>query len=361
MYTHGHKHICYYYKITKSNYIFCFYNEFDFVFLQIAKLYKEYTDFTATPHPRRTEKWKEKLTTFFNRISSTLFDIYTSDTRRRKRLELFYNVTMTQVERDFLEDQKNERKMFCENQVDRQWLKTQTRREREMLAFERQQARAMAEVKRMEKVELTDDMVDEVFQTICNEQSDMDYQPVEEEEEEEDAAGKDSRVKRRRTLIKESPEVDTCKIPQKYRHIRDSIHRVKPAYYKTIVALKSKYHCSDVQAVAAIVLTARNLFDLPWKFFDQDKTGIDLDTAPSSANSRRETRIQEILTLAEIVNKIMSGENSTITYHDDGSRTQGTGAFSVQGISINGSYHALPTLPIASESRANLKVLKVSH
>ena len=135
---------------------------------------------------------------------------------------------------------------------------------------------------------------------------------------------------------------------------------MKAGYYKTIVALKTHFHCSDAQAVAAIILTGRNLFNRHWKFHLEDTSKIDLDTAPCSSNNRRESRVQEILTLATIVDKMMmSGDTSTITYHDDGSRTQGTGAFSVQGISIDGQYHALPTLPISTENRANLKDLKV--
>ena len=38
-------------------------------------------------------------------------------------------------------------------------------------------------------------------------------------------------------------------------------------------------------------------------------------------------------------------------------KKQGTGAFSVQGISINRKYHPLPTLPISRETRSNLAQL----
>ena len=124
--------------------------------------------------------------------------------------------------------------------------------------------------------------------------------------------------------------------------------------------LKSELHCSDAQAVGGVIYTAQNMFGLNWKFFDSDPDKIDLDTAPSSSNNRRETRIQELHTLASIVNKVMSCDGkSTIAYHDDGSRKQGTGGFSVQGISINRKFHPLPTLSITRETRANLVDLKV--
>ena len=102
------------------------------------------------------------------------------------------------------------------------------------------------------------------------------------------------------------------------------------------------------------------MFNLPWKFFDSDKSCIDLDTAPCSSNNRREARVRELFTLDAIVNKMMNSDGkASIAYHDDGSRKQGTGAFSVQGITINGVYYPLPTLSIASETRSNLVELKV--
>ena len=102
------------------------------------------------------------------------------------------------------------------------------------------------------------------------------------------------------------------------------------------------------------------MFHLPWKFFDSDKDVIDLDTAPSTVNNRREARVRELFVLGQIAEKVMkSDKNSTVTYHDDGSRKQGTGAFSVQGISVDRQYHPLPTLSIARETRSNLAELKV--
>ena len=81
---------------------------------------------------------------------------------------------MTSVEFNFLADQRGPRKMICENYVDRQWKKTAVRKRKQLESFRKREARAKEEVKRMEKVELTDEMVDEVFQTICNDDDDDD-------------------------------------------------------------------------------------------------------------------------------------------------------------------------------------------
>ena len=64
------------------------------------------------------------------------------------------------------------------------------------------------------------------------------------------------------------------------------------------------------------------------------------------------------LTLSEIVDKMMAGSDVVLTYHDDGSKNQGIGAFPVQDCTINGKYSDYPTLPIASESWQNLTALK---
>ena len=48
-----------------------------------------------------------------------------------------------------------------------------------------------------------------------------------------------------------------------------------------------------------------------------------------------------------------SDETMVVTYHDNGSKKQGTGSFSVQGLTINGKFRALPAMQIASESQKN--------
>ena len=275
---------------------------------------------------------------------------------------------MTGVEFDFLADQRGSRKMFCDDVVDKKWKKTADRKAKELESFRKREEKAKEQVRKMyEKVEFTDEMVDEVFRDICNQDDDdddIDFIPDEEEEEEEgeEQVGKENQPPKRRRLQNSSIDENAdCPIPEQFRHIRNSIKGVKPEYYAAIVELKTKYHCSDAQAVAGVVLTGQKLFQLPWKFFSTDKSVIDLDTVPSTANNQREARVRELFVLAEIAEKVMSSDDtSTIAYHDDGSRKQGTGAFSVQGISIDRTYHPLPTLSIARETRANLVELKVT-
>ena len=67
------------------------------------------------------------------------------------------------------------------------------------------------------------------------------------------------------------------------------------------------------------------------------------------------------MALSEIVKEVVSSDElSTMTYANDGSKKQGAGSFTVQGIIINGKYRVLPTMSIASESKTNLAELKLT-
>ena len=55
---------------------------------------------------------------------------------RRARIEKIYP-KMTKQEWDFLEDMKTNRKMYCDNFVDRKWLKTIQRKKFDLQAMEK--------------------------------------------------------------------------------------------------------------------------------------------------------------------------------------------------------------------------------
>ena len=149
-------------------------------------------------------------------------------------------------------------------------------------------------------------------------------------------------------------------LPAQYRHIRTSERVVKSEFYRVVDKLKNKHHCTTPQAVAAVVEVANDLFDCSWKYHDEDKDIIDLDTAPHSKNIREAGKASTILALASIVDEIMDSGTAVVSYHDDGSKKQGIGAYSVQRVTINDKFRPLPTLPISSESRENLAALKVA-
>ena len=148
-------------------------------------------------------------------------------------------------------------------------------------------------------------------------------------------------------------------LPDEYRHIRVRAHIIKPEFYKTVDLLISKYHCSKTQAIAAVIETGRVMFGRSnWKFHTENQKLIDLDTAPDKKSIRRADGAIQALSLSCLVKEIMDSDESVITYHTDSSKVQGTGAYSVQGITINGKYRSLPALPISNECRENLSLLK---
>ena len=101
----------------------CYTKSYRSVKLLILKVYELYLNLTKIELARREEKWKEQVKTVHQRFSTTLFDVSCTDPNRRKRLEIFYGVTMTRVEYDYVEDQRGLRIMYCDNYVDRQWQK----------------------------------------------------------------------------------------------------------------------------------------------------------------------------------------------------------------------------------------------
>ena len=101
------------------------------VITKILKLYAEFTSLVQTRPNKKPEHWRvTKAHPFNSRVSSYLFNILVKDKIRRKKQEEFYGVKMTDVEEKFAVDQINERKMFCEEMVERKWLKMSMRRKK---------------------------------------------------------------------------------------------------------------------------------------------------------------------------------------------------------------------------------------
>ena len=155
-------------------------------------------------------------------------------------------------------------------------------------------------------------------------------------------------------------------LPQGWNHIRLSPNKVRPEVYRVVDLLVSKYHCSVDQAMAAVVVVGTGLFNLPWKFHCESES-LDLDTLPHRQSERLASKAIEAHTLSKIAQAIANApSNATISLHDDGSRGQGCGGYSVSGVTLPGEkpgstkYYPFPTLPIAKETRENLADLKLT-
>ena len=113
---------------------------------------------------------------------------------------------------------------------------------------------------------------------------------------------------------------------------------------------------SQSQAEGAVVLTANDLFGINRKVFQLNQE-TDKNTLSASLNTNRLEPYIEAMVLSSITNNIMSFNDSTIVYSNDGSAQSHVGNYVVQSVSINGVQRALPTLGIYTESRESLAEL----
>ena len=134
---------------------------------------------------------------------------------------------------------------------------------------------------------------------------------------------------------------------------------MRPEYYRVVDEMISADHMSTAQAISAVVRVGNRMFGMNWKRFEESDE-ITIDTVPDKTMNRKMGKAFEAFTLSKICELIASKEEkTTVTYHDDGSRTQGAGAYSVQGITVSGDFWPLPTLALSSETRNNLADLKI--
>ena len=109
---------------------------------------------------------------------------------------------------------------------------------------------------------------------------------------------------------------------------------------------------SKEQSIGYAIIISKELYNVIWKKHDEDQGVVDLDTVPDkkAITIRVAGAGREALALSSLVEKIMaSDENTTVVYHDDGSKKQGAGSFSVQGATISKKFYPFPTLSLSAE------------
>ena len=291
----------------------------------------------------------------YNEEMLTLFDIYCEDSSVRKKKGVLTGVTMSSAEYDFYQNMKSERTGFCQDFVDRKWEAEMKYRVEKEAKLERLRKRKIEEEEKNKKVSWNE-VENELSEMEEDEKVDCTEQVTPESRLENSFEVPERRRKRKfcENVSDEDP------LPAKYRHIRSSEKKVKPEYYTTVDKIKSTLHCSYKQAAHSVIMVANGLFGRKWKTHDEDENNIDVDTAPHKRRTIEAGHALTALCLSEIVDEMMKAGGGVITYQDDGSRSQGVGGYSVQGININGKFRPLPTLPVASECRENLAALKLA-
>ena len=329
---------------------------------KIFKVYEVFKTNAKTAVTRWTDNWKNKMDDY-NLNMAKLFDIFCSDEVARQKKEEKTGVQMGHDEWEFLEDMRSSRKMYNEDFIDNAWQAEQDNLLEKERRYERLQKAKREEEDRVKKVSWSNVVLDGDKEN--NEGGDR-PDPDENCNDENFAAEADETVvetsketkKTKRKRVSEPSTIIADPLPSEFRHIRHNVNVVKPEFYTTTDRIKAELHCSARQASGAVILTGNGLFGRNWKSHDQDSSTIDLDTAPHVKQMRETGQALTALCLGEIVNEMMEAGGGVITYHDDGSRSQGVGGYSVQGITINQKFRPFPTLPVASECRTNLAALK---
>ena len=223
---------------------------------------------------------------------------------------------MEEAEIKFLQDQRNERKIYSTDSIDRRWRKTMERRIKEEKVLEMMKEKETNMLSSLESDKnmeiLTEDELDsDLFE---------DNQPL-----------SLTQFRKRKRVVIACSHDNEDPMPENFKHIRNSINVVRPEFYSTVDLLISKYHCSKMQAVAGVIETGKLMFNRKyWKYHTEDITCLDLDTAPHNKNIRRAGQAIHALSLGCLVEEIMeSDDGAVITYHTDGSRTQGVGSYTV--------------------------------
>ena len=298
---------------------------------------------------RKSDNYWSICTQFLEKQNS-LFVIVTDADRKKSQAKLWGGGGgVTFDDAFFKNQQKNPPDGYCSTAVDRAWAIQNERKQK-------RQNRVRSEHYQFERANY--DHLDEPSSSSIDVDQDLqnaDADWVDDSTEELPPASR-----KRRIQVNQGDAKNNQELPENYRHIRNSIHNVQPQFYTAIDRMISELHMSKSQAVGASIIIAKEMFNLTWKTSDEDENVIDLDTVPHNFCLRKEGKAREVLALKLIVDKIIeSSDKSTITFHDDGSRKQGAGKFSVQGVSIDGKHYHFPTLSLAQETRENLADMKV--
>ena len=115
------------------------------------KLYGEFSNLAQTRKETKNANYNKRIEEV-NASAEALFDIFCKNEQIRKRLEELHGGKMTSDEWEFLNDQSSWRKMFCENFVNRKWLKTMNRRKSDILSLEKLKNEAMEEKSAMDEM-----------------------------------------------------------------------------------------------------------------------------------------------------------------------------------------------------------------
>ena len=298
---------------------------------KLSELFDEYR--AIKKYSTKSEAYWSKCTHFLQKMSE-LFDIH-ADTDLQKS---WFKKTNIKHDVDFYNKQVlNPPQGYSTGKIDRMWEKT---------AIRRQQIKNQLTPKPPHATTIA---VDNQFNIDDDDEIAL--------RGDEDFVPEELPSKRTKYEYIDFLDDENDNMPNDMRNLRSSMRTVRPEVYTLMTLLKSKFHMSQTQAEAAIIYVGNMLFQRKWKFYDREQP-TDKNSLPAGSNMRRVEPYLEAMALASIVEEIMEGKKTVVTYSNDGSAMSGVGNYVVQSFTVNNVQRALPTFSIFTESKESLKELE---
>ena len=276
----------------------------------------------------------------------TLFDIFPGDIGRMQKCEIEWGVKMSPADKVYYEDQKTERKQYCDRAVDPVWYAAVMRKQRlkERSSEAKKNMQSMMKYKSLEEIE-----------GFLEENGDILEMSPRKKDDDADIVFEKPQSKAEKR--KNSEDSSTDSLPVQYRHVRDSERKVKEEVYRAVADLKGK-GMSLNEATQAVVTVANRLFDREWKVQEKEKKRSDLrDSMPSFRSVQEAMVLMETQALSQTVDRMEEGreDGKMVTHSIDSTTKKAIGQFAAQGIHIGrDSAIPLPLINICGESTEDI-------
>ena len=188
-----------------------------------------------------------------------------------------WGVKMTENEYRYLQDQRTERNMECDNGVDPIWYRAVMKRQRMRERQDQEYIRKREENFRGKTLQQIEDFLESTGEiplssspnTSTDTPKKTPLPPVEEEVD---------MPKKRKRLYESGEESEDDDMPEKFRHVRSSERKVKEEVYQTYAALSGQGLSVD-ECSSALVMVANGMFGRSWTKAGEEKT-FGNDTLP---------------------------------------------------------------------------------
>ena len=224
-----------------------------------------------------------------------LFDIYPDDMRRSQQWEQDWGVKMSPAGKVYYEDQKVERKQFCDRAVDPVWYTA-------MMKKQRLRERGEESKKEMGQIMAFKSLKD-IEEALTDSGESLEPSPIKKDENLNEVADDFIGEDKKRKLFENEDEA----LPMKYRHIRDSDRQVNESVFGVVADLVGR-GMSLNEAVQAILAVSNGLFDRTWTLQEKcDKDKDNRDMLPSLRSIREALGLNETQMIALTIDKMVEG------------------------------------------------------